>query len=102
MSTILSNAAHTAKFANQYNLDEVIDFLVDQNDPKKVYQELKLLYFTLTEYVLNDDTNLVRSNVAHALCMLRYLLEAVEAMTNDDERIIKIVPTSVQVVKWFD
>ena len=43
-----------------------------------------------------------RSDVAEAMVTLRWLHEAIETMTNGDDRAIKIVPYHIPVVKWCD
>ena len=71
-------------------------------DPKAAAKHLKLIYFTLTEYILSDTDNMGRSDVAEAMVTLRWLHEAIETMTNGDDRAIKIVPYHIPVVKWCD
>lgn len=46
--------------------------------------------------------NMGRSDVAEAMVTLRWLHEAIETMTNGDDRAIKIVPYHIPVVKWCD
>ena len=93
MFTYQRDAAQVAQFANQYNFDL---------DPKAAAKHLKLIYFTLTEYILSDTENMGRSDVAEAMVTLRWLHEAIETMTNGDDRAIKIVPYHIPVVKWCD
>lgn len=80
--------------ANRFNFDGVICYLVDEDDPKAVAKQLKLIYFTLAEYVMSDTVQLCRVDVTDAMYTLRCLHEAVEEMTNDDERVLAIMPTS--------
>ena len=94
MFTYQRDAAQVAQFANQYNFDYL--------DPKAAAKHLKLIYFTLTEYILSDTENMGRSDVAEAMVTLRWLHEAIETMTNGDDRAIKIVPYHIPVVKWCD
>ena len=102
MFTYQRDAAQCAQFANQYNFDELVACLTDYLDPKAAAKHLKLIYFTLTEYILSDTENMGRSDVAEAMVTLRWLHEAIETMTNGDDRAIKIVPYHIPVVKWCD
>lgn len=102
MFTYQRDAAQVAQFANRYNLDELIECLTDYIDPKVAAKHLKLIYFTLAEYVMRDTESACRSDVTDAMATLRWLHEAIEAMTNGDDRAIKIVPYHIPVVKWFD
>ena len=52
--------------------------------------------------ILSDTENMGRSDVAEAMVTLRWLHEAIETMTNGDDRAIKIVPYHIPVVKWCD
>ena len=54
MFTYQRDAAQVAQFANQYNFDELVACLTDYLDPKAAAKHLKLIYFTLTEYILSD------------------------------------------------
>ena len=78
MFTYQRDAAQVAQFANQYNFDELVACLTDYLDPKAAAKHLKLIYFTLTEYILSDTENM------------------------GDDRAIKIVPYHIPVVKWCD
>ena len=51
---------------------------------------------------MSDTENMGRSDVAEAMVTLRWLHEAIETMTNGDDRAIKIVPYHIPVVKWCD
>ena len=51
MFTYQRDAAQVAQFANQYNFDELVACLTDYLDPKAAAKHLKLIYFTLTEYI---------------------------------------------------
>lgn len=58
MFTYQRDAAQVAQFANQYNFDELVACLTDYLDPKAAAKHLKLIYFTLTEYILSDTENM--------------------------------------------
>ena len=102
MFTYQRDSAQVAQFAKQYKLDEQVAILNHNHEPKAAAKHLKLIYFTLTEYILSDTENMGRSDVAEAMVTLRWLHEAIETMTNGDDRAIKIVPYHIPVVKWCD
>lgn len=96
MFTYQRDAAQVAQFANQYNFDELIECLTDYLDPKVAAKHLKLIYFTLTEYILSDTENIGRSNVAEAMVTLRWLHEAIETMTNGEKTDLSVVPSAAK------
>ena len=78
MFTYQRDAAQVAQFANQYNFDELVACLTDYLDPKAAAKHLKLIYFTLTEYILSDTENMGRSDVAEAMVCLLYTSDAAD------------------------
>ena len=66
MFTYQRDAAQVAQFANQYNFDELVACLTDYLDPKAAAKHLKLIYFTLTEYILRATENMGRTDEAEA------------------------------------
>lgn len=94
MSINQRDLSRFATEANRYNFDGVIRYLTDEDDPKAVAKQLKLIYFTLAEYVMSDTEQLCRTDVTDAMYTLRCLHEAVEEMTNDDEHVLEILPVS--------
>ena len=100
MFTYKRDTAQIAQFANLPNFYELIACLNDYLDPKAAAKHLKLIYFTLTEYILSDTENMGRSDVAEAMVTLRWLHEAIETMTKGEDRAIKIVPYHIPDVKW--
>ena len=81
MFTYQRDAAQVAQFANQYNFDELVACLTDYLDPKAAAKHLKLIYFTLTEYILSDTENMGRSDVTPIYCKYNELAMTFQTKT---------------------
>lgn len=73
------NADFVADRAAKYNLDELLDVFVSQNEPKKLRRELLALYFRLVN-AFGDGGECLGGFYSDALCSLQTIIEAVDVM----------------------
>lgn len=83
MNTVCDRVASVVQSANRYNLDDLIEVMVEWNEPDEIRRDLQTIYFHATEALFgkDGDTNLT-DRLHSAFITMRELIEAL-ATAND-------------------
>ncbi len=83
MDTVYDSVASVAQSANRYNLDDLIEVLVELNEPDEIRRDLQTIYFHATEALFGNDGNTNLTDQLHcAFITMRELIQAL-ATAND-------------------
>lgn len=73
------SADFVAARAAKYNLDQLLDVLVSQNEPKQLRRELQTIYFQVVNaFAYNHES--LGAHYSDALATLQTIIEAVDEM----------------------
>ena len=83
MDTVYDSVASVAQSVNRYILDDLIEVLVELNEPDEIRRDLQTIYFHATEALFGNDGNTNLTDQLHcAFITMRELIQAL-ATAND-------------------
>ena len=92
MNSVYNCVDSVAKNANSFNLDDLLEAIVEWNSPERVRNDLQTIYFHATEALFTKDGNMYLTDDLHnAFITMRSLIEALS--TANDIKAAKLAVT---------
>lgn len=92
-NAVAQKIEHAQHLVNRLNKEgqnwfPLIEFIADGSTPNERAKDLTEIYFSLAEYAVSDEEYGCRPELRQPLYVLRSIIEALNEMSNYDERLI--------------